>query len=101
MAGSEWTGRVKSCRSVGRPGFRASKKLPTSGRLIVAGLTSRQGLRLSRQKKVENASATEESAKAVPLQNALLKSNDINNNNNNNNTKFIGYSAIMPLGGYR
>jgi len=40
-------GPAKSFRSLGRPGFLASKKLPTSGRLIVAGLASRQGLRLS------------------------------------------------------
>jgi len=72
VAGSEWAervaGPVKSCRSLGRPGLRASRRWPASGRLIVAGLASRQGLRLCRQKRVENASATEESAKAVPLQ---------------------------------
>jgi len=42
-----------------RPNFRASKKLPASLRLKVAGLVGRQGLRLSTQKKTGNASATE------------------------------------------
>jgi len=44
---------------MGRTGGQACKKLPTSGRLIVAGLVGRQGLRLSTQKKTGNASATE------------------------------------------